>query len=475
MRLRTARALQTVDDLSSDLQPHRYVWPRNELNEASEWTVSEYGYSRTLPESAEALQLDSRWPALFPSPICLVTTGDRECPALEKVVGASIVNRFPYVVALSFCRESLSSRHYARSRFMETLERSGEAAVQFLSPGDKLDRAMGAIANLPDERTGDRLAASGLPVRAGRTVRSAVFQDSYLVYEARLVKPGRDFEGAPIYSEPWTDVGSHRVYYLEISAIQLHEAIAAGRKQIQWRSLPVWQPTATAGVPEHRNLAMKGLAYEKPYTPHYAFPSKGTIGFESDEIQDGMAVKYLSPLAENQVEVDNDRARWPCFFPSSVGMITTWVEPGVPNVMPCGSTTVISRHPMVIAPCVSYAAINERYAPRATLSAIRNTGRFGCGVPFIDDVVLGAIKYCGNVSIRRNRDKVKDSGLDVGPSASAPVLKNLPVHFDCRVVGEVRLGTHIMFLGEVRGIHVRADVTPESPIEWCPWATVARP
>jgi flavin reductase (DIM6/NTAB) family NADH-FMN oxidoreductase RutF len=39
-------------------------------------------------------------------------------------------------------------------------------------------------------------------------------------------------------------------------------------------------------------------------------------------------------------------------------------------------------------------------------------------------------------------------------------------------VGEVRLGTHIMFLGEVRRIRVRADVTPNNPMEWCPWADV---
>jgi hypothetical protein len=49
--------------------------------------------------------LHSRWPAFFPSPICLATTRHDDVSHLEKVVGASIVNRFPYVVALSFCRE----------------------------------------------------------------------------------------------------------------------------------------------------------------------------------------------------------------------------------------------------------------------------------------------------------------------------------------------------------------------------------
>jgi flavin reductase (DIM6/NTAB) family NADH-FMN oxidoreductase RutF len=48
----------------------------------------------------------------------------------------------------------------------------------------------------------------------------------------------------------------------------------------------------------------------------------------------------------------------------------------------------------------------------------------------------------------------------------------LPVHFDCEVVGEVRLGTHVMFLGEVRRVLVRSDVTVANPLEWLPWANI---
>ena len=154
-------------------------------------------------------------------------------------------------------------------------------------------------------------------------------------------------------------------------------------------------------------------------------------------------------------------------------MITSWAPDGVPNLMPCGSTTIVSRHPLVIAPCVSYAAINERYAKRATLDIMRETGRFGCGVPFIDDLVLGGIKYAGNVSLASNARKVADAGFEVEASEWSPALTALPVHFDCQIVDEVRLGTHIMFLGEVKRIRVRADVAPHNPIEWCPWAQVA--
>jgi flavin reductase (DIM6/NTAB) family NADH-FMN oxidoreductase RutF len=127
---------------------------------------------------------------------------------------------------------------------------------------------------------------------------------------------------------------------------------------------------------------------------------------------------------------------------------------------------------MVIAPCVNYAAINERLFRRATMDIIQRTGKFGCGVPFINDEVLFAIKYTGNTSLARDPKKLVHVGLRVEKAGETPVLPSLPVHFDCQVVGEVRLGTHCMFLGEVRRIWVRADVTPDNPLEWCPWAAV---
>jgi flavin reductase (DIM6/NTAB) family NADH-FMN oxidoreductase RutF len=426
-----------------------------------------------MPESVEALAADSRWPAFFPSPICYVTTADGTHVALEKVVGASIVNRFPYIIALSFCTQGLSERHHVRGVFTDMLARGGAVAVQFLPPGPALESSMQAITTIPEAQTTARIASTGLSTRQALTNAAPVFDAAYMVYEASLVKPGRDFQGQPIYAMPWLDAGSHRIYFLEINAIQLRQDIAAGRSQIRWRSLPAWEPQFTLQkVGSANGSAIVSGRYQKGYTPHYAFPSSGTIAFEADAVENGMAVKYLPPLPKDQVEVDNDRARWPCFFPSSAGMITTWATDGTPNLMPCGSTTMVSRHPLMIAPCVSYAAINERYAPRATLDIIRQTGKFGCGVPFINDVVIDAMKYAGNTSLALDKQKVTHAGLEVQYAEWAPILPALPIHFDCRVVHEVPLGTHVMFLGEVRRIQIRADVTPRNPLEWCPWADI---
>jgi flavin reductase (DIM6/NTAB) family NADH-FMN oxidoreductase RutF len=426
-----------------------------------------------MPESQDELANDSRWPAFFPSPISLVTAGNGPKVALEKVVGASIVNRFPYVVAISFCKEPLSKRHHARRNFTDVLEGSGSVAVQFLPPGSALDSAMQAITSIPEEQTYFRLSGSRLATRKALTNAAPVFQDAYMVYEASLAKPSKDLEGESIYRVPWIDAGSHRIYLLEIQAIQLRQDIAQGRSQILWRSLPAWKPQDGLQVRSAETASShKNDRYQKGYTPHYAFPAAGTIAFEADGLEGDMAVKHLPPLPEDQVEVDNDRARWPCFFPCSAGMITTWAAERRPNLMPCGSTTVVSRHPLMIAPCVSYAAINERYAPRATLEIIRRTRKFGCGVPFIHDTVLDAMRYAGNVSFADDPDKVLHAGLQVEDCEWAPVLPGLPVHFDCKVVDEVRLGTHVMFLGEVRRIRIRRDVRPDNPVEWYPWAQI---
>ena len=467
---------QGAPDLTAALSHYEYAWPQADLALNAHWTPVDAGaaaFQRTMPEPADEVGRDSRWPAFFPSPISIITTRDGARIHVEKVVGASIVNRFPYIIALSFCRTSLSTRHYERHEFMDVLESGGTVAVQFLPPGDALDSVMRSIATVPDSDGRRRFVEAGLATRPGKTNDAPVFDASYMVYEASLVRPGKDMEGQPIFEQPWTDVGSHRVYYLEIQAIQLRQDIAEGRSQIQWRSVPTWNPSMPLQKPEgFARFRGNSGGYEKGYTADYRFPSLTTIGFEYDVLENGMAIKFLPALAEDQVEVDNDRARWPCFFPSSLGMITTWAEPGVPNLMPCGSTTIISRQPLVITPCVSYARINARYAPRQSLDVIRRTGRFGCGVPYLNQTVIDAIKYAGNVSLTTNKNKVIASGLEIEPRPWAPVLTALPVHFDCEVVGEVRLGTHIMFLGEVRRIEVRQDVTVTNPLRWCPWADV---
>ena len=457
------------------LKSHLYRWPTERLIGACGWRESAIpGFiERPMPEPEHALARDSRWPAMFPSAICLVTTGDGKISAVEKVVGPCIVNRFPFVMSLSFCRCSLSSRHYARRRFMELLEANGTAALQFLPPGPKLSHTLACIERIPDERTTERLSATGLETRPALCSASPVFQDSYLVYEGRLVRPGKDFDGEPIFNRPYSDIGSHRIYFFEVEAIQLREDLASGAAQLQWQSLPDWQPRSTEhGLRPVDWSARPAGKYIKGFTPYYAFPSASTIAFASDGHAHGMAYKRLPPLPEDQVEVDNDAARWPCFFPSSLGIITSWCSDGRPNVMPCGSTVVVSRSPLSIGIAIGYARINERYAPRASLDNLLRTRRFGCGVGYASLELAEAIRYVGTTSIVDDPGKLDHAGLMLITDLDQPLLAALPVHFDCRIVHEQRLGTHILFVGEVERILCRSDVDEDNALTWAPFAAI---
>jgi hypothetical protein len=153
-----------------------------------------------------------------------------------------IVNRFPYVLALSFCRHDLSSRHHARGRFMDLLERSGQATVQFLPQGEPLDRAMSAIATAPDRDTHTRIRRSTLTTRGAVTNDAPVFDDAYLVYEASLARPSLDFSGGRIYDTPGGRREPSRLFPGDQRdpASRRHRGRTA--RQIHWRSLPAWQP-----------------------------------------------------------------------------------------------------------------------------------------------------------------------------------------------------------------------------------------
>ncbi|MFN2440072.1 MAG: flavin reductase family protein, partial [Chitinophagaceae bacterium] len=458
------------------LEKYLYTWPHDELNK-NEWekSIHEGFLEHPMPESREKLAADSRWPGFFPSAICFVTTGNEKNNALEKVVGATIVNRFPYIVALSFCTKPLSERHYVRENFMKMLEISETVAVQYFEPGECIDKAMQAISSIDDKNIQNRIASTSLTTKKAQTNDSPVFKDAYLVYEARLVKPGKDFEGNPIFDKPYTDYGSHRIYYLEIDAIQLREDITKCESQIAWKSLPKWK--AQKPLQQLKIETPKpsiDLKYQKGYTSDYFFPAKDTIGFEFNKVVDGMAIKFLPPLPEDQVEVDNDKARWPCFFPSSVGLVTTWGEDGVPNLMPCGSTSVLIRHPLCFAICVSYAKINVRYAPRASLKNLMEQKQFVCGVPFADNHIIDAIKYAGNISVSQDNQKINNAGLEYLEDEYGPILSALPINYRCKIVDIVRLGTHFLMLGEVQSVIVRDDVTKENCLKWYSYPDVVK-
>ena len=151
------------------------TWPGPDAFDGDDWALSDdrHWRVRAMPEAREALWRDSRWPAFFPSGLCIVTTIADGVPVVEKVVGASVVNRFPYVVALSFCREPLSGRHYARNTFLDAAAASGRVAIQFLMPGKPLKSLLAALTLVPEDEPLRRFACAGLAHARCRKLRNS--------------------------------------------------------------------------------------------------------------------------------------------------------------------------------------------------------------------------------------------------------------------------------------------------------------
>jgi len=65
-------------------------------------------------------------------------------------------------------------------------------------------------------------------------------------------------------------------------------------------------------------------------------------------------------------------------------------------------------------------------------------------------------------------DKFKEFGFTQVPSSkiSSPMIKECPVNIECELRDVVRLGTHDMFIGEVKAIHADKDVITGGRIDF---------
>lgn len=101
-------------------------------------------------------------------------------------------------------------------------------------------------------------------------------------------------------------------------------------------------------------------------------------------------------------------------------------------------------------PMISVSIRPERYSR----GLIESTGEFTVNVPTVSMAEM--VDYCGMVS-GRNVDKFKAANLTAKPGSkvSAPIVDECPLALECRVVHSLKLGSHIMYVGEI--VAVQAD------------------
>ena len=105
-------------------------------------------------------------------------------------------------------------------------------------------------------------------------------------------------------------------------------------------------------------------------------------------------------------------------------------------------------------PMVSVSIRKTRYSH----GLISSSGEFV--VNLVDGALAKAADFCG-VRSGRDMDKAKELGLQLLPAdgvETAPRVDGAPVSLSCKVRQMLELGSHDMFIGEVKAVCVRKDL-----------------
>ena len=129
-------------------------------------------------------------------------------------------------------------------------------------------------------------------------------------------------------------------------------------------------------------------------------------------------------------------------FITNVGLVTSNGKYGN-NIMACEWTHHVSYSPGLIAVCLGLK--------KATVENIRESKEFGISIAATDQNILSSV---AGGSSGKDVDKIKvleELGYKFykGKKINALMVKDSALNVECKLVKEITLGDHIMFVGEV--------------------------
>ena len=133
-------------------------------------------------------------------------------------------------------------------------------------------------------------------------------------------------------------------------------------------------------------------------------------------------------------------------YPLPAVLVSTGDESGRSNILTIAWTGTVCTNP----PMLYISVRPERYS----YPMLQSTGEFV--VNLTTQKMVRAVDYCG-VRSGRDTDKWKDTGLHPGRAEVlhyAPIIEEAPVNIECEVAEIKELGSHHMFLAEVRAVQV---------------------
>lgn len=133
------------------------------------------------------------------------------------------------------------------------------------------------------------------------------------------------------------------------------------------------------------------------------------------------------------------------FIPMPVTVVGANIR-GKANFMAVGWVSRVNADPPLIG-----IGIHKSHM---TLNGINESRTFS--VCFPDRDLLVKTDYCGLVSGKKV-DKSKVFTVFYGDLKTAPMIAEAPVNLECELRTTVELKTNLFFIGEIKGVHARAD------------------
>lgn len=134
-----------------------------------------------------------------------------------------------------------------------------------------------------------------------------------------------------------------------------------------------------------------------------------------------------------KLEIDKNQVSYP--MPCS--LVGAKVA-GKPNYLTVSLFSLVNREP----PYLAVALNKDRY----TNTGIKEYGTFSINIPPVS--LAEETDYCGMVS-GRNVDKSNLFETFYGPLGTAPMIRECPLCFECRLVRTVDLPSKDLFIGEI--------------------------
>jgi flavin reductase (DIM6/NTAB) family NADH-FMN oxidoreductase RutF len=142
-------------------------------------------------------------------------------------------------------------------------------------------------------------------------------------------------------------------------------------------------------------------------------------------------------------------------YPTPVMLVGTYDASGRPNIMTAAWGGICCSSP----PCVAVSLRKATY----TYGNIAQQGGFTINIP--SDQYAVQADYCGMVSGKK-ADKFAETGLTPVRSAlvNAPYIEELPLVLECKLVHQIELGLHTLFVGEILDVKANEDVLDDKGV-----------